>query len=133
MNLRFLFLAGCLLGVAQAETSSFAASSSSLDSTHTFFRGGATRAAWGAQPTKQKITVRTPRQQQQQQMPRDKQKETKEAMDAFLTRDSRTTFIGRSQLAMPRRSVVPTNKISLFVLLHYPCIDIRFQVAFMAF
>lgn len=87
MNLRLsilLFLAGCLWGTVQA-ASTFAPSSDA-----TFYRGGATRAAWGAQPARQKITVRTtPRQQQQQQ-----KKETKEAMDAFLTRDSRATFIG---------------------------------------
>ena len=89
MNLRLsslLILAACLWGTVQADSTFATAPSSDT----TFFRGGATRAAWGAQPAKQKITVRTtPRQQQQQQ-----KKETKEAMDAFLTRDSRTTFIG---------------------------------------
>ena len=83
MNLRLsLFvLAGCLACV-QADSSS-----------SPFFRGGATRAAWGAQPKKQTVTVRgsPPKQQQKRETP---QKEAKEAMDAFLTRDSRTTFIG---------------------------------------
>lgn len=55
-------------------------------------RGGAaaTRAAWGARPKKEKVTVRTRRPIKND----DSQKDDKQAMNEFLARDSRTTFIG---------------------------------------
>lgn len=92
LRLSLFVLAGCHLVGVRADSSS-----SSLSSPLSpFVRGGATRAAWGAQPKKQKVTLRNspPKQQQQSQ-----QKEAKEAMDAFLTRDSRTTFIGTFALS----------------------------------
>ena len=87
MNLRvcLLLLASCLAGSAQAETFGLPKKGLSL-------RGGAaaTRAAWGAKPKKEPVTVRTAR---RAATTKPLQKE-KDAMSDFLSRDSRTTFIG---------------------------------------
>lgn len=91
MNLRLAsiwLLALISVGGAQADRSPFVRSDA---------RGGAvttSRAAWGAKPTKQSITVKTTRQSPLQQQQHEKEQVTKEQIDAFLTRDSRNTFIG---------------------------------------
>jgi len=92
MNLRFglvlpLAINSFFLSGAQADFGLQDRRSASLP-----LRGGSvTRAAWGAKPKEEKVTVKTP--SATRRSPQQSRKE-KDAISEFLSRDSRTTFIG---------------------------------------
>ena len=89
MNLRFglaSLIAGFLLGGVRADFGLKDRPSASLP-----LRGGSvTRAAWGAKPKKENVTVKAPATRRSPQQSR----KEKDAISEFLSRDSRTTFIG---------------------------------------